>query len=262
MWKRRIDFIVAIFFISLFLLQIPLFSFDESYEEVLNKAKNYYNKNIHTYYAFVIVQEKHGGKLREKERVRLFFRKKPEGQYYQFMKGKFEGLRVSYVPSRDGRTNFMAKETGWRGLIGVKKWGFHSIIKRVLYPHIFDVNQYHLGFIIEESIRAHIIEKENNLIKSTLLSEISSPLFNKKMIRATVELNIKKPFKGIIYKKAEILFDPETYLPLYLKIYDFDGSVLAYYYFKVFVPNIEIPDSIFDLHNPPPKPPVPDPTDS
>ncbi len=234
----------------------------QKYGDLLKMAKKYYDTQVTTYYSYAIVQERHDGKLREKERVRLFFRKNPLGQYYQFMKGKFEGLRISYVPSRDGKTYFMARETGWRSIVGVRRWGFHSIIKTVLYPHIFDVNQYHIGFIIDEGLNAYEWGVKNGKIRVLYVKKKYEPLFKKEMIETLAEFTIDKPQGGIIYKKALMMFDPKTHLPFYLRLYDFDGNVLAYYYFKVFVPNIKIPDSVYDLHNPPPKPPVPDPKDS
>ena len=249
-------------FILLFLgliVPVQLFSFSISnFEALINKSEKYYNNCVTSYYSFVIVQEKKGNKLRGKERVRLFF-KKPNKQYYQFMKGVFEGLRVSYIPKRDGKDHFMAKETGLRGLLGVKSWGFHSIIKRVLYPHIYDVNQYHLDFLISEGKKEERLAKTKGSLAILFAGKVYDKDLKKKMFKVSVFLS-KNKNDGIPYMKADYFFDPKTYLPLHVILYDFDGSVKAYYSFVEIKLNPVFPDSVFNLHNPPPKPLLPDPS--
>ena len=245
-----------IFLLIIFLTPTIIFADTElSYENILNNGKKYYTNQITTYYSFVILQEKHGNKLREKEQVRLFVRKKPYGEYIQFMKGKYEGLRVSYLPTRDGNSYFTAKETGIRGIISVKTWGFHSFIKKILYPHIFEISQYNMDFMIKEIIRVYqLTKKENKLTVKYLIKEFDN-LFERVMIKTEVDLDVIKS-REFPYKKVFIIIDPETFLPLYIRLYDYDGSVLAYYYFKIFKKNIRIDNSIFNLHNKPPVPPV------
>jgi len=242
----------------LFVVPGQLFSYSvNDIEQLMQKSKYFYENSVTTYYSFTILQEKHGSKLRGKERVRLFF-KKPNNQYYQFMKGKFEGLRASYMPNRDGKEHFLAKETGFRGMLGVKSWGFDSIIKKVLYPHVYDVNQYHIGFIIYEGLRLYNLAKKKGTVAIIFAGDVYDKLLKKKMFKITFQLS-DNPKDGFPYYRADYFIDKKNSLPLHVVLYDFDGSIKAYYSFVTMKLNPVISDSIFDLHNDPPKPLLPDP---
>ena len=85
---------------------------DEDRAELLLRAAAAKLETVNSYACTVLCQDRIGGTLRRQERIQSLFRA-PQSVYLRWLPGgPFEGLQASYVPERDGRDKFMAREQG------------------------------------------------------------------------------------------------------------------------------------------------------
>jgi hypothetical protein len=203
-------------------------------------------ENVTTYSAVLVIKERVNGKRRDPEKIFTYF-SKPNSVYLRWLKGSpYQGLQTSYIETRDGPDNFLARETGFSGLMGTAKWGHYSKIVTTMYPHNFQT--------YETSI-AHMLKLQNRIMTKALklgkmdvteVSEVIDPFLNRKAVKICMKMS-DDPADGLLWLKGEFFADMETKFALHFRLYDFDGELSGEYAFTEFKPNVQVPDGIFEL---------------
>ena len=201
---------------------------------------------IRSYTCTILLREQHGGKLRALETIACKFRKPHSVALEWLPPGPYQGLRVSYVNSRDAEGTFLGREAGFAGLVGAKRYRFAGRFVQTFYPHHYSPAQTNLGFIID--LAATLYRKAVALGKFRVASQgrATSPYLKGETDRVEAVLS-PDPADGLGYKRAVLYFDRATRLPLHLELYDFEDRLDGLYVFADFAPGVEIPDSAFDL---------------
>jgi hypothetical protein len=197
------------------------------------------------YRCVILMQERPGGKPRGLETIRCAFRK-PNSVALEWLKGPFQGLRVSYVEGRDADGMFLGREAGFAGIVGVQRYKFAGHFVQTFYPHRFSPAQTNVGFTIALMARIFHRAVALNKIRVTGESRAASPYLKSEMIRFEVVLS-PDPADGLEYGRALAFFDPATSLPLHVELYDFHDRLAGLYVFSQFQPDDAIQDSAFEI---------------
>lgn len=200
---------------------------------------------ISTYACTVLCQDRINGTMRKQERIQSLFRA-PQSVYLRWLPGPHEGLQASYVPARDGKSSFMARETGLKGLVGAISLPHHSPIVDSMYPHHFRTHEtsvHHLvGLATELVTKAQRAQK----LRVRALEELDDRLLRRRATRVDCELS-KEAKDGLFWSRVELFFEHDSQLPLHLRLHDFDGGLYGEYAFVDFKPNVSIAPTAFEL---------------
>lgn len=213
--------------------------------KALLKAANEAFNGVRTYSATIMCQDRIDGKTREKEYILTKFRK-PTSVYLKWQPGPYEGMQCSYVPERDGKDQFMALETGMRGLLGIMTWDHDSSIISTLYPHHFRTYQTNIKYLID--LTNDIITRAEKIGKVEIVevTDVVDPFVKRKATKILARLSNNKS-DNLRWPQVEMYFDHQTKLPLHFKLYDFDGGLFGEYAFMNFKINVSVTDDDFTI---------------
>jgi hypothetical protein len=201
---------------------------------------------VSAYTADVLAQERLGGKLKT-EKIRSVVSKNPFRAYFQWVEGGLHvGMKASYVAERDGPRHLLARGSGAAGLAGVQKLAFDSVVIKKVYPHHFDINQYHLGFMLEEMrrIAQRAAAKQRLAVTDGGISTTAVPGKRLRLYRAELSAD---PADGFRYRLCLYGFDEATALPLLIENYGFQNEAYSIYRILGLQLNPPIDPSVFDL---------------
>jgi len=200
----------------------------ETARECLSAARRAMDAIDH-YSCTIFCQERINGKPRKPEQI-LFRYQRPGSVYLRWLPGPFEGLQCSYVPERDGKGKFQARETGLRGMVGTVTWSDDSPIIDKMYPHYFRTHETSLVHMIELASDIQTRAEAKGLIKVDTIDEVVDTHTHDKATRVVTTLSSSKN-DGLLWSKTELFFDRESALPIHFKLYDFDGALSGEYAF-------------------------------
>jgi len=215
-------------------------------QQALKQASQSFN-GINTYTAKVILEERHGGKIKGKEIVRAACTKKPFRLYFHWLDGGlYAGLQVSHDRRRDGANQLQALESGVRGMVGVTTWSLDSRIIRTFYPHHFKLTQYDLGFLLQHV--ADVLEKATAKGKIKVADRgIATNIIPGRRVHVfAIELS-ENPSDGLLYRRSVLGFDTATHLPRLVETYNFNDKLHARYVVEELKINPSIDENIFTL---------------
>jgi outer membrane lipoprotein-sorting protein len=192
--------------------------------QLMKKAQEEYVK-IKDYQARIINTERVDGKTLETEYILTKYLR--QGLIYLvWQPGPYEGMQAVYNPSVDKHNTFRAKETGLRGIVGIKSWNNSDKVIKMMYPHNFTIHQTSLAYFFE-TMQA-IVKKGLAMNKLTVVSidEVADNLTKRPATSVLVKLS-SNPKDGLMWSKVQLFFDKEHKLPLHFILYDFSGNKLA-----------------------------------
>jgi hypothetical protein len=245
-------------FLKYFLLTIILFSFQafifsqkqdslikERAINLMKLAQTEYQK-IYDYEATIVSTERIEGKQRETEYIKNRYMK-PGYIYLKWLPGPFEGMQASYNPKRDKPEEFMGKESGIKGIIGVKTWNNNDKLIKLMYPHNFTIHQTNLAYFLETM--QMIVDKALRMNKLTVtkIEDVKDKYTLKPATAVMVKLS-PNPSDGLKWLKVTLFFDHSTKLPLHFILYDFSGNLLVESAFTNFRQNIGLKANDFDIN--------------
>ncbi|MFN8256894.1 MAG: DUF1571 domain-containing protein [Bacteroidales bacterium] len=237
--------------ILLFLFQASIFS---QKQDSLLKAKALnlmklaqaeYLK-INDYEATIISTERIDGKLRDTEYIKNRYMN-PGYIYLKWLPGPFEGMQASYNPKRDKPGEFMGKESGIKGIIGVKTWNNNDRLIKLLYPHHFTIHQTNLSYFMETMQMTVDKALRINKLNVTKIEDIKDKYTLKPATSVMVILS-SNPSDGLKWLKVALFFDHSTKLPLHFILYDFSGNLFVESAFTNFRQNIGLKANDFEIN--------------
>lgn len=201
--------------------------------------------HLNTYACTVLCQDRINGTLRKQERIQSLFRA-PQSVYLRWLPGPHAGLQASYVPARDGKRSFMARETGLKGLVGAVTLPHHSPIVDSMYPHHFRTHETSIHHLV--GLAKELLTKAQRAGKLRVLKieELDDPLLRRRATRVDFELS-KEAKDGLLWSRVELFFEHESQLPLHLRLHDFDGELYGEYAFVDLRPNASVGPAAFEL---------------
>ncbi len=255
--NKNILLVVLLIVISSFTISNKRFNSEnekESYYRdsvLLEKAKQILNTSIkkfetvNNYKAVIVSTEIIKGKRNDTEYILTKFMS-PNSIYLRWLPGLYEGMQVSYVPSRDGKKSFRGLEKGFAGILGEMKLKNSSMLVNTLYPHHFTPQETSLKYFIDMSqlILKNGIKK--NAVKIISISTVIDKYLKRRATKIVVKLS-DDPKDNLLWPKMDLYFDQETKLPLHFRLYSFEGGLSGEYAFTNFKENINITSGDFEL---------------
>ncbi len=218
---------------------------NEEQAELLLRAAAAKLERLSTYACTVLCQDRLRGTMRKQERIQSLFRA-PRSVYLRWLPGPHEGLQASYVPERDGASNFMAREKGLKGLVGAITLPHRSPLVDSMYPHHFRTNETSVHHLVGLAIELVTKARAQGTLSVSKVEPLDDPLLGKRATRVDCELS-KDPKDGLRWPRTELFFEHESELPLHLRLHDFDGGLYGEYAFVDLRPNVAVPPSAFEL---------------
>jgi outer membrane lipoprotein-sorting protein len=215
----------------------------EKVEKALTASMKLY-ESIYSYSSTIIIRERINGKMRPDEYIKTYFLR-PKKVYLEWVK-PYEGLKLTYIPERDGKDYFQVKEAGFRGIFGVFKWPNNSQLIDTFYPHRFRAYQTNFNYVFDLATRDWNRGKKINKIKVREITSFNDPVNGRMALKVDVDFS-PNPADGMTFGRVTFYFDQKTGLPLRFDLYDHDGQLWGNYAFTEFTPNIKIDPAIFEL---------------
>jgi len=212
--------------------------------DLMKFAQEEYLK-IKDYQATIITSEIIDGQVKKKEYI-LHKYLHPNHIYLKWLPGLYEGMQASYVPSRDKKNCFLARETGIKSMMGTKEWSNDDRLIKILYPHHFTIHQTSLVYFFETM--QTIVKKATQMGKLNVISieDVVDIYTYRQAIAVQVKLS-ENPKDGLMWSKVYIYFDKKQKLPFHFILYDFAGKKSGEYAFTNFKMNIGLRLSDFDI---------------
>ena len=200
---------------------------------------------INSYSSHLFCQEWWKKKKAPLEEMQTFY-EKPGAVYLRWVGKRHKGLQASYLPDRDEADQFLARETGLRGMVGAIAWRNGSPLLDKLYPHHFTIHETSVANMVKLIDEIMTQAEPAGKIEILTLEEVDEAQLKQRCLHVVAKLS-DNPRDGLRWPRVEIWAPLSIGLPLRVRLDDFGGGPQGDYVFSDFTVDCEVDANLYAL---------------